>query len=206
MHKKCYRYNLGCIKCCESTIPGFNVTHFELHNDYSGLNSLFFNPYDRSQTINQIGNTLGENFQSSNNEYWNEISQVLATCRYQEPRNIKSSKHDELSVLSLNIRSLYKNLTCIREQYETILNCDILCFNETNCTEEKLPNGLDDLKLEGFHEPIIQAPARKSGRGGGLAVYINKRVSDSEKIELFQVNSVDPEDTNGEMLSDDARP
>ena len=52
--------------------------------------------------------------------------------------------------------------------------------------------------IEGFHEPVIQAPLRKSGRGGGLAIYINKRVCDFEKIERIDL-ALDPEDMSGEF-------
>ena len=44
--------------------------------------------------------------------------------------------------------------------------------------------------LENFHEPTITNPARKSGKGGGLATYINKRLCDS-----YQINKVEIENT-----------
>ena len=53
--------------------------------------------------------------------------------------------------------------------------------------------------LQGFHEPFTQNPIRKSGKGGGLAIYVNKRVSaDLDDIEPFSPYS-EPEDTSGEF-------
>ena len=43
--------------------------------------------------------------------------------------------------------------------------------------------------IYGFHEPFVQNPCRKSGKGGGLAIYINKRVCDFEKIQKFDANT-----------------
>ena len=62
----------------------------------------------------------------------------------------------------------------------------------------KLPNGINDILLDGFHDPILQEPVRSSGRGGGLAIYINKRVCDAENIESFAPNP-DIENTSGEF-------
>ena len=199
VHKKCHKDSLGCVTCCESIIPGFYVTHYELNNDYNALNSLTFNPYDRNLELNRIGNVLDEHTEHANNEHWNEISKVLTNCKYQQPKNVKPSKSEEISVLSLNIRSLYKNLKYTAEQYENILNCDVICFNETNCILDKLPNGIDDLQLEGFHAPILQEPVRKSGKGGGLAIFINKKVGGPENIEKFDVSSIDPANNNSEL-------
>ena len=73
-----------------------------------------------------------------------------------------------------------------------------MCFNETNCNPENLPGRIDDLLLDGFHEPLIQAPARKTGRGGGLAIYVNKRVCDLDKLEPLNLG-LDPEDKSAEF-------
>ena len=74
----------------------------------------------------------------------------------------------------------------------------MLCICETNCNVDKLPNGINDILIDGFYEPIVQAPVRKSGRGGGLAIYINKRVCCPDKIEEFKID-LDPEDMSGEF-------
>ena len=73
-----------------------------------------------------------------------------------------------------------------------------MCFNETNCQLEKLPNGIDDLLLESFHEPLLKNPLRSSGRGGGLAIYVNKRVCEFDNIEAFDPNP-DPTNNSGEF-------
>ena len=117
---------------------------------------------------------------------------------YIEPKNAKPSNINELHVFSLNIRSLAKNIDHLREEIATFDKFDVLCFNETNCEISKLPNGIDDIRIEGFYEPITQSPIRKSGKGGGLAIYINKRVCSPEEIENFTVG-LDPEDMNGEF-------
>ena len=61
-----------------------------------------------------------------------------------------------------------------------------------------LPNGTDDLLLEGFHEPIVQDPIRESGKGGGLTIYVNKRVCDEDDIDKFNPNP-EPNNTCGEF-------
>ena len=60
-----------------------------------------------------------------------------------------------------------------------------MAFNETNCVVGKLANGIDDLLLEGFHPPIIQDPARATGKGGGLVIYVTERVCDFDDIETI---------------------
>ena len=37
-----------------------------------------------------------------------------------------------------------------------------------------MPIGKTDIELDGFYEPFVQDPIRKSGKGGGLAFYVNK--------------------------------
>ena len=81
--------------------------------------------------------------------------------------------------------------------------CDVLCLCETNLKLKRLPNGLDNVSIDGFHEPIFKDPHRKSGKGGGLVVYVNKKFCDSEAItELEFINtSTNPEpDPPGEFL------
>ena len=45
-------------------------------------------------------------------------------------------------------------------------------INETNCNPDKLPFGINELVIPGFHPPIVQASARAGGKGGGLITYI----------------------------------
>ena len=70
----------------------------------------------------------------------------------------------------------------IRDNLEFYTNFDILCFNETNCNMNSLPFEGRELALEGFHEPILQAPARTSSKGGGLAIYVNKNFANAVDI------------------------
>ena len=182
VHKKCFKETLGCIDCCEALIPGYRLSSYDLFVNRTCPTLASFNPYSRSHTINSIGNALDQETDPSN-PYWNEISEILTNCKYQELKNVKTSKPDELKVFALNIRSLVKNITNFREDIDDFVKYDILCLNETNCKIDKLPNGIKDIALDGFYEPIIQEPVRKTGKGGGLAIYVNKRVCDFDKIE-----------------------
>lgn len=196
VHKKCSKNLLGCIKCCEDMIPGYGATNYELMGNYDRLNNLLYNPYDQSHLTNLIGDMLDDTEQS--NDSWNEISDLLIKCKYKQFKNIQVSTKHELKILSLNIQSLNKNITCIRDEIESFQKCDFLCFSETNCIVEKLPNGINDLLLDGFHEPIVQTPIRRSGRGGGLAIYVNKNVCEHDNIMTFNPNP-DPANGSGEF-------
>ncbi len=120
-------------------------------------------------------------------------------CEYKQHIHVKPASENELKVFSLNVRSLYKNISHFREEIEVYSKYDVLSFCETNCKLSRLPNGIDDLILDGFYEPILQDPARKSGRGGGLAIYINKRVCSLEHIESFKPNYEEDSEMNGEF-------
>ena len=122
----------------------------------------------------------------------------MIKCKYKQLKHVTVPKNNELNVLSLNIRSLNKNVQIINDNALEFQKYDVLCFNETNCNLDKLPNGIDDLNIEGFHPPIIQAPARSSCRGGGLATYVNKRVCSAE--ECVKLDVVPETVTDGEFL------
>ena len=189
---------LGCIKCCEENIAGYNVHCVDLNDNYSAKSDrVSFNPYRRDCLINNLGDRIDELEHSST--YWNDLSDLLQQCEYKQPSNVKPATSNELKILSLNIRSLHKSIDFFREEIETYSNFDVLSFNETNCTLTKLPNGVIDVILENFHEPILQDPIRKTGRGGGLALYINKKVCDQEQIESFRPNFEGDGDPNGEF-------
>ena len=195
-HAKCCNNNLGCNTCCENMIPGFHAYSHELHGTTGLTNDSTFNPYDRTHATNLIGDMIAN--EEEHNSVWSEISDFLIKCEYKQLNRTVQSKNNELKVMSLNIRSLCKNIQTLRDDTEQYHKFDVLCFNETNCVAEKLPNGLSDLLIEGFHEPILQAPIRNSGRGGGLAIYINKKVCESEDIEKFDPNP-DPSNPSGEF-------
>ena len=196
-HSRCVNGNLGCVKCCEQMIPGFRVNCYELIGDFSHKNSTIFNPYSNQHHTNIIGDRIS--LEQECDSLWNEISHTLINCEYKQPKNIKYAKQNELNVLSLNIRSLYKNLNAIHDNVSEYQKYDILCFNETNCNTDKLANGLDDLLIEGFHPPIVQSPVRNTDRGGGLAIYVNKRVCSVDDIETIDLNFESPP-TDGEFL------
>ena len=67
---------------------------------------------------------------------------------------------------------------------------------------KKLPNGkcdTSDIEVDGFHAPVNQNPIRKTGKGVGLTIYINKRLcNDLDDIESFCPYS-EPDDTSGEF-------
>ena len=178
-HKKCSKDTLGCLSCCDDMTPGNNLDLFELSPSHQLKNNRLFDPYDRAALINQIGNTISNEEESSN---WSSVSQKLKECQYIDPCQLNAVKCNELMCLSHNIRSLYKYMDHLRENQKHYNNFDIICFCETSCNPETLPNGMDDLILEGFHPPIVQNPLRASNRGGGLAIYINKRLCDEENI------------------------
>ena len=128
---------------------------------------------------------------AAENEVWSSASQNLINCTYKTLSSIKASKGDEVSVLSLNIRSIASNLKTISDDIENYQKFDVICLNETNCVISKLPNGIDDILLDGFHSPIVQDPARPSGKGGGLVIYVHERVCSHDDIHplILDINS-----------------
>ena len=194
VHSKCWRGILGCNSCCDSMIPGASVFNHELTGDYNFKNNVMYNPYHNSHMTMQLGDLINN---EASNDTWNEISDFLIKCQYKQP-NKKSARNNELDILSLNVRSLTKFISYARENTELFEHHDILCLNETNCLEDKLPNGLNDITIENFYEPLIKSPVRDTGRGGGLAIYVNKRVCDEANIETFDPNP-EPLNTSGEF-------
>lgn len=196
-HVKCTKGELGCINCCSDIIPGYDVNHYELLNDIPRNNS-YYNPYRSEYLANQIG----DKYQAQNEQdnLWSDMSDFLLNCKYVQPKHVNSSKSSELNVLSLNIRSLSKSINTISENISDFAKYDILCFNETNCIVGKLANGIDDILIEGFHPPILQAPARKSGKGGGLAIYVNGQTCGSDDFEKLILKDTDMPTPEGEFL------
>ena len=197
-HKKCMIGNLGCKKCCTDNFAGFSSTSWELFGGQP-CNDKIYNPYDPDKLINRIGNTL-DNIDEGNSE-WNDVSDFLLRCKYKLLKDVTSSNTEELSILSLNIRSLNKNVSIISDNMTQFSKFDVLCFNETNCDVSKLANGLSDLTLEGFHPPVLKAPFRKSGRGGGLAVYVRNTVCCEDDIDILDLGLDEKTiDGDGEFL------
>ena len=197
VHVKCWRNGLGCIKCCENIIPGFYAYSYELIGDPYYKNNKMYNPYDSGHFTQLIGDMLCEDDES--NSAFREASELLVNCKYKISGTIDVPSNLELSIFSLNISTLGNKIEILRENISFYGNFDVLLFNETNCIVDKLANGENDLELEGFYKPIIEDPIRKSGKGGGLSIYINKRVcADEDDIELFCPYN-DPENTSGEF-------
>ena len=198
VHLKCNRGVLGCVTCCEEIIVGYHTNCFDLNENYQPkTDKVSYNPYHRECLINELGDRLGELDNSS--DYWNELSELLLNCEYKQPSHVKSATSSELKILSLNVRSLFNKIDHFQEEIETYSKFDVLSFNETNCVLGKLPNGITDLILENFHEPILQDPVRQTGRGGGLALYINKKVCDQDQIEAFRPKFEGDTDLSGEF-------
>ena len=71
-------------------------------------------------------------------------------------------------------------------------------FCDSNFKFENFPNGLAVIGLDGFHDPIIQDPYRKSGhgRGGGLVIYVNNQFCDSESFSIMKFNNISTESSS----------
>ena len=201
-HKKCIKGNLGCNKCCEDIIPGFHVYNYELMGFRAGFNTNYIhNPYDREHIMNQIGGAFADGDGLNEcDDMWSGISDLLKNCKYMEPNQVVCTKQKELKILSLNIRSLAKNVQVIAENITHFQKYDVLMFNETNCNLEKLANGADDLILDGFYPPVLSAPRRNSCKGGGLATYISKSVCNADDIELFEPRNLDLQSVDCEIM------
>ena len=196
VHLKCFKNDLGCTKCCNDIIPGYNFSSYELNMDFNQLNNFIFNPYDNNHFSNSIGDRIGNAEQ--NNDYWNQISEILLSCNYKQQKNVKMSTCTELKIFSLNVQSFGNKVEHFRQEIEIYNKYDVLCLCETNITKKKVTNDLNDIILDGFYDPFVQEPLRKSGRGGGLIIFVNKRVCDYDQIEPLDPN-LDPTDCSGEF-------
>ena len=197
VHVKCWNGDLGCNSCCEKTIPGFHAYTHELYGLEHCLNNEIHNPYSSSNFVMQIGNAI-DNEEEQNN-VWSDVSDILVNCKYKIMKEIETPDDNNLYIFSLNVQHLRNKIDKIREDIEKYKNYDILCFNECNLKLKTLPHGIDDILLDGFHKPLLQEPIRASGRGGGLAIYVNKRVCDDEDdIKTFNPNP-EPLNTAGEF-------
>lgn len=199
-HPRCSAGQLGCKACAADIFPGYYCNVNELFpKTYYNSNNLVFDPYDVSHDVNNIGN-IDREFGNVDQDTWSTYSEILQRCSYHRMEKISASRSGELKVLTLNVRSLNDKIATIRDDLENYSKFDILCFNETWCSIEQLPFGGDELKLEAFHVPIIQSPARKSGRGGGLVIYINKQLCSADDYKILENLSDNSNYLNGEFL------
>ena len=183
-HRRCLKNTLGCTSCCNDIIPGYNYSCHQITYSILSNNHTSFSPYNRDSLVNQIGDSLDTD---EGNYIWAELAEQIRKCNYTKVENIKMARPNELRVMSLNIRSLSKNIDYVRENFNDFAKFDILCFCETNCNTDNLPNSYNDILIDGFHTPFTQNPYRKSNKGGGLAIYVNRRVCDVSDLELLDL-------------------
>ena len=197
-HSNCMRGVMGCRKCLTNIYPGLESTTRELFCQYQ-TNDLVFNPFDYSHNVHHVGETS----EDDSYEYtaWSGCSELLNNCKYSKPNEISNSRDYELKVFSLNIRSLNSKITEIRDNLSHYAKFDLICLNETNCDPKNLPFGGNELELDFFHAPILQAPARSSGKGGGLAIYINKKLAALPDVDIKTFASCNSDPMQGEFLT-----
>ena len=201
-HKRCHSGEMGCKKCLREIYPGYDLeNYFTLTHDPNFSNTALFNPYDFEDNANNIGVADSEDPEAlAEQETWAPYSKRLISCNYEQPDSIGKTKEGELRTLTLNIRSVIKNISQIRDNMAFYSKFDIICLNEAMCNEDLLPFEGKELMLENFHQPIVQKPARDSSRGGGLVVYLNKNLcneSDFKKMDELCDNN---DYTCGEFL------
>ena len=177
-HARCQSLNMGCKRCLLEIYPGYALDNFrKLFIDTTRFNTTIFNPYDMNDTVNSIGTADSDDSEIiAEQEIWTPLSNRLLNCNYIDLDTIKETKVGELKTLTMNIRSLVKNFSKITDDIKYYNRFDILCFNETMCSVEDLPFKGKELELENFHPPFVQKPARDSNRGGGLVIYLNKKL------------------------------
>ena len=184
-HARCSASSTGCKSCLRDIFPGYDISTSQLFAKLCGSklrNDVKFNPYNREHLSNYIGDRLDPDDIDFNP--WETVSNHLNNCKYYRLNEVKNSKYYELKVFSLNVRSLAGKIDELRENIEQYTKYDVLCFNETNCDENCMPFRGKELEIDGFYPPLIQAPARDSNRGGGLAVYINKKLCELSDVNL----------------------
>ena len=198
-HPRCFWGPIGCKHCMQDTIPGFNVDSFDLFFAKSEHFCKLFNPFDCNSDIFNLGHTDDEqnNFEQ---DVWEPCSNILENCVYNELSNISRSRDSELKVFSLNVNSINAKIMSIRDEISHFSKFDILCFNETLCSIDKLPFGGKELELESFYPPFVQSPARCTNKGGGLIIYVNKAFCALNDLKVIESLSDNTNFRNGEFL------
>ena len=164
-------------------------------------NTAFFNPYEFNNNTDNIGFADSEDPDAlAEKEAWAPYSNRLINCNYEELDSIRHKKEGELKTLTLNIRSLSKNISQIRDNMAYYNKFDIICLNEAMCIEDVLPFQGNELILDSFHKPIVQKPARESSRGGGLVVYVNKSLCNESDLKKMDEISDNSDYASGEFL------
>ena len=70
------------------------------------------------------------NNEEENDSMWSDISDFLMKCNYVQTQHFSSIREHELNVLSLNVRSLPKNMSAIAENIDEFQKFDVLCLNK----------------------------------------------------------------------------
>lgn len=199
-HLKCFVGSMGCRDCVRDMLPGFDADPRELlGTTTTNYNDRLFNPFDSNSDINNLGHTDDDQGDYENTA-WDPCSNILKNCNYYNFTKIKASRGSELKVLSLNIRSISDKIQSLKDDSDNYAKFDILCFNETCCSIVRLPFGGTELKLDSFHPPIIQSPARSSSKGGGLIIYINNKLCSENDYKILSSLSENDNYENGEFL------
>ena len=130
----------------------------------SSYQHLLFDPHLHSDRFNE--------HISPDNAVNREVSDECNFYNYEDVTYKLSNVHDrELRILSLNIRSIPKNLIKIQTEYSRILNVtDLFCVSETWLTDdiEHIYN------IASFSKFSLQ---RKHSKGGGVLIYCRNYIS-----------------------------
>ena len=174
VHLKCNKLELGCISCKADIFP-----HDTNIFTNSSSNDELFDPFNSDLAYNNIGTEDSPD----DTELLQSLSRNLRKCKYTTISKLTSTDA-EFCILSLNIRSMKSNFHKIKAVEHTLAKFDVICLQETNIDPTLLfsPHFYD---LEGFHPPLLQRPARDSGKGGGLAIYVNKESSEADAFDLI---------------------
>ena len=136
--------------------------------------NLLFNPFYNERFSD------AENEREPDENLFNEVNTQNFECSYLFPNEIKSflseKKNSEtVNAIHVNTRSLSKNfdnlLDILRESDNSF---NVLCLTETRCTDST-PKSNTNLHLPNFD--IISQERKTNKRGGGVLIYIHKRLT-----------------------------
>ena len=176
VHHRCNKLDLGCHKCNADIFP-HGEDLFHVTNSY---NDHLFDPYNLDLKSNRIGDFEGL---SPDSDLLHTLSRNLTKCNYTTLDKLKAN-NDELSILSLNIRSLKTNFHKLQLIDHKLTKFDVVCLQETGIDpDDMFSPGFYD--LDGFHSPTMQKPSRGSCKGGGLAIYVNSGTFDVDSIKVL---------------------
>ena len=196
-HPKCFAGELGCKLCARNIIPAYDVETSDLFV-LTGRNDAIFNPFSLDHDINNIGGIDIDNDHET--LAWSMCSNLMEQCKYTQIHNVSQSRAYDFKLLSLNVNSLQKKLSSVRDNLEHFSKFSALCFNETRCATASLPFSGTELELEPFYPPIVQALSRSSNNGGGLCIYINRNFCSENDYKVMTNLSESTDPSAGEFL------